>query len=77
MEKRRAKVVIPKDDDETARMALGLGKRLQRMAQRGVIKSFSAVRAAQIKGNEGAGLWEPGTGRKKGITIMMCPSHKL
>ncbi|PWW78600.1 Rrp15p-domain-containing protein [Tuber magnatum] len=54
LEKGRVREVVPKDDDEAARKALELEKRLRKTAQRGVIKLFNAVRAAQIKGEEGS-----------------------
>ncbi|CUS07486.1 unnamed protein product [Tuber aestivum] len=54
LEKGRVREVIPKDDDEAARKALELEKRLRKTAQRGVIKLFNAVRAAQVKGEEGS-----------------------
>ncbi|KAG0641657.1 Rrp15p-domain-containing protein [Tuber brumale] len=53
LEKGRVKEVVPKGDDEAARKALELEKKLRKTAQRGVIKLFNAVRAAQIKGEEG------------------------
>jgi len=40
-------------DDEAARKALELEKRLREIAQRGVVKLFNAVRAAQTKGEKG------------------------
>lgn len=54
LEKGRVREVVPKDDDEAAKKALELEKRLRKTAQRGVIKLFNAVRAAQIKGEEGS-----------------------
>lgn len=54
LEKGRVREVVPKDNDEAARKALELEKRLRKTAQRGVVKLFNAVRAAQIKGEEGS-----------------------
>ncbi|RPB03432.1 Rrp15p-domain-containing protein [Choiromyces venosus 120613-1] len=54
MEKGRVRDVVPRDDDEAARRALELEKRLRKTAQRGVVKLFNAVRAAQIKAEEGS-----------------------
>ncbi|CAZ86333.1 unnamed protein product [Tuber melanosporum] len=54
LEKGRVKEVVPKGDDEAAGKALELEKKLRKTAQRGVVKLFNAVRAAQIKGEEGS-----------------------
>lgn len=42
------------EEAETAREAMELERRLRKTAQRGVVKLFNAVRAAQIKGEEAA-----------------------
>ncbi|RPB07692.1 Rrp15p-domain-containing protein [Morchella conica CCBAS932] len=52
LEKGRIKEVVPKDDDEAARKALEHERKLRKTAQRGVVKLFNAVRAAQIKAEE-------------------------
>jgi len=54
LEKGRVKEVVPKNDDEAARGALELKKRLREIAQRGVIKLFNAAMAVQTKGEEGS-----------------------
>ncbi|KAI5842942.1 Rrp15p-domain-containing protein [Morchella snyderi] len=52
LEKGRVKEVVPKDDDEAARKTLEHERKLRKTAQRGVVKLFNAVRAAQIKAEE-------------------------
>ena len=43
-----------REDGPTVQETMELEKRLRKMAQRGVVKLFNAVRAAQIKGEEAA-----------------------
>ncbi|KAF3912928.1 hypothetical protein AA313_de0209375 [Arthrobotrys entomopaga] len=54
LEKGRVKDVIPKDDvsGEEVKSVMEKEKALRKIAQRGVIKLFNAVRAAQVKGEE-------------------------
>ncbi|KAK6498688.1 hypothetical protein TWF481_011266 [Arthrobotrys musiformis] len=54
LEKGRVKDIIPKDDatGEEVKNVLEKEKALRKIAQRGVIKLFNAVRAAQVKGEE-------------------------
>ncbi|KAF3927270.1 hypothetical protein ABW20_dc0109477 [Dactylellina cionopaga] len=54
LEKGRVKDVIPKDDvsGEGVKAVMEKEKVLRKIAQRGVIKLFNAVRAAQVKGEE-------------------------
>ncbi|KAK6523841.1 hypothetical protein TWF281_001809 [Arthrobotrys megalospora] len=54
LEKGRVKDIIPKDDvsGEEVKSVLEKEKALRKIAQRGVIKLFNAVRAAQVKGEE-------------------------
>jgi len=55
LEKGRVKKVMLKDDDEAARKALQLEKRLREIAHNmRVIKLSNAARAAQTKGEEGS-----------------------
>ncbi|KAF3935260.1 hypothetical protein ABW19_dt0203644 [Dactylella cylindrospora] len=56
LEKGRIKDVVPKDDvsGEEVKRAMEREKALRKIAQRGVIKLFNAVRAAQVKGEEAA-----------------------
>ncbi|RPA94843.1 hypothetical protein L873DRAFT_1846299 [Choiromyces venosus 120613-1] len=54
LDKGRVKAVVPKDGDEVTRKALELGERCRKTAQRGVVKLFNVVRAAQIKREEGS-----------------------
>ncbi|EPS37713.1 hypothetical protein H072_8588 [Dactylellina haptotyla CBS 200.50] len=54
LEKGRVKDIIPKDDasGEEVKAVMEKEKALRKIAQRGVIKLFNAVRAAQVKGEE-------------------------
>lgn len=55
MEKGRVKDVLALDDTSVSTAAVAEEeKRLRKMAQRGVVKLFNAVRAAQVKGEQAA-----------------------
>ncbi|KAF8472047.1 Rrp15p-domain-containing protein [Kalaharituber pfeilii] len=52
LEKGRVKDVLPQGDDAAVSKALEREKALRKIAQRGVVKLFNAVRAAQVKAEE-------------------------
>lgn len=54
MDKGRLRELVPTDDDEAAKNALEKEKMLRKVAQKGVVRLFNAVRAAQVKGEEAA-----------------------
>ncbi|KAL7266419.1 pre-60S ribosomal particles component [Rhizina undulata] len=71
LEKGRVKDIVPKDD-EGARKALEREKILRKVAQRGVIKLFNAVRAAQIKGEEASKI-----AKKRGVVGIINREEKV